>query len=107
MAFVIVGGTPKNGNVESSSPCGAIGVSRWQIAKSAAEIKGAMSANIAEKPCAFRCARATSGLWGKMSPAKAMVMVVSCGVAVSVAAVVHAETINVHANSAVRFTLLI
>jgi len=62
-----------------------------------------------EKPCAFRFARATSGLWGSMSPVKAMVMVVSrSGIAVLlVEDAPQAETNKVHANSAVRFTLLI
>ena len=91
------------------SPCGAIGVSRWHIARSADAMSGVMSSNIGEKPCAFRCARATSGLWGKMSPVKAMVMVVSLSgfVVLLVAAVPQAETSKMHANSAVRFTLLI
>ena len=72
-------------------------------------MSGVMSANIGEKPCAFRCARATSGLWGKMSPVKAIVMVVSLNetVVLLVEDDPQAETNKMHANSAVRFTLLI
>jgi hypothetical protein len=87
-----------------------MGVSRWQIARSAAEIRGAMSSNIGEKPSSFRCARATSGLWGNMSPTNAMVIAVSSGTVVldSVTVIeLQAVTTSRHAKSAARFTLSI
>jgi hypothetical protein len=106
----MVAGTPKNGNVESDSPSGAMGVSRWQMARSAAEIRGAMSSNIGEKPSSLRCARATSGLWGSMSPTNAMVIAVSSGTVVLDSLTVfevQAVKTGRHAMSAARFTLSI
>jgi hypothetical protein len=92
-----------------------MGVSRWQMAKSADAMRGAMSANIGEKSypstlpaaAALRCAWLTSGLWGKMSPTNAMVIAESSGTVVLDSVTVfelHAVTPSRHAKSAARFT---
>jgi hypothetical protein len=87
------------------------------MAKSADETSGTMSANIGAKSyelvlpsdSALRFACVTKGVCTKTSPANAMVRVVSLSgfVVLLVAAVPQAETSKMHANSAVRFTLLI